>query len=88
MPIPALFLRVAVPSPLHRLFDYLAPAECNLAALAPGMRVRVPFGKTKTIGILVEVVAHSAVESGRLKTALEVLDEQPLLSADLLQLAQ
>lgn len=88
MPIPALFLRVAVPSPLHRLFDYLAPAECNPAALAPGMRVRVPFGKTKTIGILVEVVAHSAVESGRLKTALEVLDEQPLLSADLLQLAQ
>lgn len=85
---PTLFLRVAVPSPVHRNFDYLVPAECNPATLAPGMRVRVPFGKTKTIGILVEVVAHSAVESGRLKTALEVLDNQPLLSADLLQLAQ
>lgn len=87
MPIPT-FLRVAIPSPVHSNFDYLAPAECNPATLAPGMRVRVPFGKTKTIGILVEVVAHSAVDNSRLRAALEILDEQPLLSADLLQLAQ
>ena len=84
---PSLFLRVAVPSPLHRNFDYLAPAKCNPATLAPGVRVRVPFGKTKTIGILVDIVTHSAVESGRIKAALDVLDDQPLLSADLLQLA-
>ncbi len=81
-------LRVAVPSPLYCNFDYLPPAEYNPATLLPGVRVRVPFGKTKTIGILVEVVLHTTVEHSRLKTALEVLDKQPLLSTDLLQLAQ
>ncbi len=83
-----IILRVAVPSPLHRSFDYLPPPEHTLATLTPGIRVRVPFGKTKIIGILVEVVAHTAVESTRLKAALEILDDQPLLSADLLQLAK
>ncbi len=84
---PTFFLRVAIPSPLDSNFDYLAPPGCNRASLAPGMRVRVPFGKTKIIGILVEVVTHSAVESGRLKNALEILDDESLLSAELLQLA-
>ena len=88
MPKHVVILRIAVPSPLHCCFDYLPPAEYKLATLTPGIRVRVPFGKTKTIGILVEVVTHTVVESSRLKAALEILDEQPLLSASLVQLAQ
>ena len=83
-----IILRVAVPSPLRRHFDYLPPPASVHAALAPGMRVRIPFGKTRTIGIIVDVVTHTPVQHSRLKAALEVLDEQPLLSADLLQLAQ
>ena len=52
-------LRVAVPSPLHRLFDYLPPADLpaeSVAGLAPGSRLRVPFGRRDVIGILVAVV--------------------------------
>jgi primosomal protein N' (replication factor Y) len=35
-------LRVAVPSPLYREFDYLPPANVDLASLQPGIRLRVP----------------------------------------------
>src|SRR5690606_9693296 len=40
-PMPTI-LRVAVPSPLRQLFDYLPPAELA-APLSPGQRIEVPF---------------------------------------------
>ena len=38
-------MRLALPSPLRRLFDYLAPQGVPHAALQPGVRLRVPFGR-------------------------------------------
>jgi primosomal protein N' (replication factor Y) len=81
-------LTIAVPSPLHRSFDYLPPPATDLAALLPGMRVRVPFGARTTIGILLEVTPHSRIERQRLKRALAVLDRSPVLSADVLAMAR
>ncbi|MAB98892.1 MAG: primosomal protein N' [Pseudomonadaceae bacterium] len=68
-------LRLALPSPLRRLFDYLAPAGVSVDTLQPGMRVRVPFGRREMIGVLIEVSAHSDVPADKLKPALEILDE-------------
>lgn len=68
-------LRLALPSPLRRLFDYLAPAGVSVDTLQSGMRVRVPFGRREMIGVLIEVSAHSDVPADKLKPALEVLDE-------------
>lgn len=82
-------LRLAVPSPLRRLFDYLAPEDLSpeqLAALVPGMRVRVPFGSRALVAVLVSVQSHSPVASTRLRPALEILDSQPLLPASLTNL--
>ncbi|NNG62181.1 hypothetical protein HKD51_11450, partial [Pseudomonas fragi] len=51
--MPDAILRLALPSPLRRLFDYRAPAGVLRSQLQPGMRLRVPFGRREMIGILV-----------------------------------
>ena len=56
-----LYLRIALPSPLRRLFDYRAPAHIAANAWQPGVRVRVPFGRRELIGILVETATATTV---------------------------
>jgi primosomal protein N' (replication factor Y) len=68
--------RVAVAAPLHALFDYLIPADVDLVA---GCRVRVPFGRTRSIGVVMSVVAGSEYPSDKLKPIDALLDPQPLL---------
>ncbi|GLK91498.1 primosomal protein N' [Pseudomonas turukhanskensis] len=74
--MPAAILRLALPSPLRRLFDYLAPQGVPASTLQPGMRLRVPFGKREIIGILVEVSETSDVPLEKLKPAIALLDTQ------------
>ncbi len=82
---PIRVLRVALPVPLPQLFDYLPPQPC--APVAAGVRVLVPFGKRKLVGIVVEDSPHTEVESGRLVPVLDILDQaQPLLDAPLMRL--
>ncbi|MGH8280321.1 MAG: primosomal protein N' [Gammaproteobacteria bacterium] len=89
MPVtPRVYLRVAVPSPLHTWFDYLPPVTAPTAALMPGVRVRVPFGKREAVGVLLELSAHTEVAAGKLKPARAVLDSEPLIPGDLLALAR
>jgi primosomal protein N' (replication factor Y) (superfamily II helicase) len=79
--------RVALDTPLKRLFDYLPPAEGLFAApLVPGMRVRVPFGRQKLVGIVMEAAHSSDIPPERLKPVLEVLDSRPVLDASALAL--
>jgi primosomal protein N' (replication factor Y) len=73
-------LRVALPVPLHTLFDYREGA----ARAAVGSRVRVPFGRRERVGIVAERVDASTLDEARLKVAGEVLDEAPLLGGELL----
>ncbi len=84
--MPDAILRLALPSPLRRLFDYLAPAGVARSALQPGMRLRVPFGRREMIGVLVEVVDHSDVPADKLKPAIAVLDAEPPLPPALFKL--
>jgi primosomal protein N' (replication factor Y) len=80
-------LQVAVPSPLRRLFDYLPPAGADPGLLLPGIRVQVPFGRTRPVGVLVAVAAASEVPPGRLRRALALLDRTPVVPPVLLELA-
>ena len=50
------------------------------------MRVLVPFGRRQLVGILLASKQHSDVASGKLKSALQILDTEPVLASDLLQL--
>jgi primosomal protein N' (replication factor Y) (superfamily II helicase) len=78
-------LRVALDVPLRRLFDYLPPTPGSRPA-SIGTRVRVPFGRQRLVGIVVEVASGSNVPSAQLKTALEVLDAEPVLDEHTLAL--
>jgi primosomal protein N' (replication factor Y) len=83
------FLRLAIPSPLRQLFDYLPPENMeqhSLDALAPGCRLEVPFGSRQVCGLLVEIAAESTLDGKRLKAAAAIVDEQPLISPTLLKL--
>lgn len=85
-------LRVALDMPLRRLFDYLPPPGNSEAATAagadiqPGIRVRVPFGGQRLVGLVMEIAASSEVPADRLKAALEVLDPEPVLDSTALEL--
>ncbi len=82
---PPVILDIAVPSPLYRCFDY------KLAAVtppAPGTRVLVPFGRQRLVGIVLGSKSRSALDAGKLKAVIEVLDEQPVFDAELLALLQ
>jgi primosomal protein N' (replication factor Y) len=74
-------LRIALPVPLHGWFDYRSPTA---VPPAPGCRVLVPFGRRRVVGIVIESVATTTLEDSQLKTAERVLDEQPLLTAELM----
>ena len=75
-------LRVALPVPLPRLFDYLPPPGATAEGLAAGQRLRVPFGGREMVGIL---AGHGPAEAGvELRRVLEPLDATPLLDGELL----
>jgi primosomal protein N' (replication factor Y) len=84
--VPDAILRLALPSPLRRLFDYLAPAGVSASDLQPGMRVRVPFGRREMIGILIEVAEHSEVPTDKLRPAISILDSEAPLPPALFKL--
>lgn len=86
---PRVILRLAVPSPLRRYFDYLPPTQLNaeqVAALVPGVRVKVPFGSRALIAVLISIESHTEVPLKRLRPAHEILDSEALLPASLLAL--
>jgi primosomal protein N' (replication factor Y) len=76
-----MILQIALDTPLRRVFDYRPPAEFFALGGSPrlGVRVRVPFGRQQLIGVLVGVASESAVAAPKLKTALEILDEHPIV---------
>ena len=75
-------LRVALPVPLPRPFDYLPPPGVDAASVAIGQRILVPFGARELIGI---VIGHGEAEAGiEPKPALALPDPAPLLQGELL----
>ena len=79
------FLRVAVDLPLPRLFEY----RCDDASRDDiGLRVVVPFGRKKIVGVIVDVVATSNLPPDKLRAADRILRDMPPLARDWLALAQ
>ena len=83
-------VKVAVPCPLYKTFDYLLPNSPKMQAaqsgIQPGMRVRISFGRQKLIGIILEKTNTSDVPLNKLKPISALLDDQNLLGADVLKL--
>ncbi len=75
-------VRVAVPVPLIRLFDYLL--DDSLPAPQVGCRVRVPFARREVTGVVLELPTSSDMPAEQLKPLAAVLDEAPLLDPGLI----
>jgi primosomal protein N' (replication factor Y) len=78
---------VALPAPVMRIFDYLPPENQALQPQA-GQRVRVPFGKSTRVGVLIGLHNHSDVPPRQLRNVLTILDVEPVLDAHVLKLAK
>jgi primosomal protein N' (replication factor Y) len=87
-----IILRVAIPTPVRKLFDYLQPLEDhsiateNFVKPAVGARILVPFGKQKKVGIIAEVTHKTDCPTHKLKSAHAILDNGSLFPSTLLEL--
>jgi primosomal protein N' (replication factor Y) len=79
-------LGIAVDVPLRRLFDYRPPAGVDAAALQPGVRLWVPFGRRRVTGVLVEIRPTSTLPDSKLRPAIAVIDDTPVIEPSLLEL--
>jgi len=79
-------LRIAVDVPLRKLFDYRPPAGLDPAALQPGTRLWVPFGRRRVTGVLVETQAASSLPDSKLRAAVALIDDAPVIEQSLLEL--
>ncbi len=84
---PQAIVQVVVPVPLHGVFDYQVPVAMQ-GRLRRGMRVRVPFGRKQLIGLVFSFSAESSLPVNKLRAVLEPLEDEPVLSEDVLQLLE
>lgn len=77
--------KIAVDLSLDRLFDYFIPSEL-VHSVQVGSHVEVPFGPRRTQGFVVGLGARESERS--LKKVIRVIDKEPLISADLMKLAE
>lgn len=80
----AYFIDVILPIPLQRLFTY-SITEAEAQFLQQGMRVAVPFGKSKVYTALVYKIHQTAPEIYEAKEIQQILDEQPIITQQQLQ---
>ena len=83
-----IFLRLALPTPLRRFFDYLPPQGIDNQDLILGIRVKVPFQSRQLVGILIEVANVTTVPENKLKRAIELLDKTPIFPHDVYKLCE
>lgn len=77
-----MLIRLAVPTPLRRYFDYLHKGH----APAIGSRVLVPFGRQKLTAVVLEHPESSQVPNNKLKHIERIIDSKPLLPPFLFKL--
>ena len=76
----AYFINVILPIPLERSFTYRISEE-EATLLEQGMRVAVPFGKSKIYTGLVHSIHKNPPEAYEAKEIHELLDEYPIVTA-------
>ena len=73
------FVNVILPIPLERSFTYAISDEEALV-LQPGMRVAVPFGKSKIYTAIIYSVHQNPPEAYEAKEIHEILDDYPIVT--------
>lgn len=81
----ARYCEVALPLPLDRLFTYRVPPTLQ-HRVQPGCRVVVPLGSRKLTGVI--VATHPDGSATACREVLQLLDEEPAFTPELLELAR
>lgn len=68
-------------------FEYQIPEEM-VNIIQPGMRVQVPFGSRNLLGYVISPAKTEADFAGELKPITALLDDEPVLSEEMLQLGK
>ncbi len=80
-----------MPVPLRRVFTYRIPAQLQ-GRIVIGARLKLPFGKRNLTGYAVALhdamPAEADFDPSKLKDVLEVVDEEPLITPEILKLTQ
>jgi primosomal protein N' (replication factor Y) len=79
----AVLVQVAVLAPIHTALTYLVPP--NTPVPLPGTRVLVPLGTREVTGVVMPLPPPSGGVLENIRPLTEVLDREPLWSADLLE---
>ncbi|GAB3027083.1 primosomal protein N' [Bowmanella dokdonensis] len=74
-----LFAQVALPVPMRSLFDYQVPSSLQ-CSIALGMRVLVPFGRRKLVGVVLGLSPDTELAAEKIKTLETLLDDACVLS--------
>lgn len=76
---------VALPVPLRCLFDYKIP-DTLAGRLQTGARLVVPFGRRTLTGLVVGVKHSSQIPDAKIRSALKLVDDEPVVSGSLFRL--
>ncbi len=79
------FIDVILPLPLEKLFTYRI-TEAEASFLKPGVRVAVPFGKSKIYTGLVAAIHQNPPDAYEAKAIHQILDQSPVVNAKQLEL--
>ena len=82
---PHLYCDVSLPVPLDQLFTYSLPETLG-RRVQPGARVTVPFGSRRLTGFALR--CHSETPEAAPKPVFRLVDEEPVLDAELLALGR
>ncbi len=82
------YLQVVVNAPLYQHFDYLPPDDFPAEKVKVGLRVQVPFRNKPITGIIIGISAGSSCPKNKIKQAISILDDEPLIDAELMALCQ
>jgi len=82
-----LFCQVALDRPMRCEFTYAVPLELA-PHVAPGMRVAVPFAGRRAVAMVVGISASTEVAPDKLKPVHDLLDGEPIVDAELLELTR
>lgn len=85
------YVEAALPVPLRRVFTYRVPDEMRIL-IKLGARLTLPFGRRNltgyAVGLHTELPADVEIDEAKIKDIIEVVDDEPLITPEILALTQ
>ena len=86
-----MYVEAALPVPLRRVFTYRLPEEMR-GVIKLGARLKLPFGRRNVtgyaVGLHTELPADVDIDESKIKDVIEVSDDEPLITPEILNLTQ